>query len=245
VVWGLFRSRRVAEIEVVPDRPVYLPGDTVTARVRLTPAVNADRAECSVALVHRDRYGGGDSAGGDEWAVPGEYLLDEAPVRAGEVRQWAVALPVPWRTTPPATAADCADERHPPSGEDADEDSYDVLIEPEERWGPPTSVGPEMSSTWAVVCRFSSARKHRAEGEAPVAVLAPPTVAPPVQPQHRWRPPTGLAGGPGSGDGRRRGRVVRGAGRSLVSLGGAVGPRRGLGWCVSHRRRSLGGLDAG
>jgi hypothetical protein len=60
-----------------------------------------------------------------------------------------------------------------------------VLVEPEERWGPPTSVGPGMSSTWAVVCRFSSGRKHRAEGEAPVAVLAPPTVAPPVQPQHR------------------------------------------------------------
>jgi hypothetical protein len=185
VVLGLFGAGKVAGIEVVPDRPVYLPGDTVTARVRLTPAAGADRAECSVALVHRDRYGGGgnSSGGGDEWAVAGEYLLDEEPVRAGEAREWTVRLPVPRRTTPPVDVADCADERYPPSGEEADGDSYDLLIEPDERWGPPTSEGPGASSTWAVVCRFSGGRGRRAAGEAPVVVLAPPTAAPPPSPQ--------------------------------------------------------------
>ncbi len=195
MVLGLFGTRKIATIEVVPDRPVYLPGDTVTARVRLTPAADADRAECSVALVHRDHYRSGDSTRVDEWAVAGEYLLDEAPLRAGEAREWTVALPVPRRTTPPADAADCADERYPPSGDDADEDSYDVLIEPEERWGAPTSVGPGVGSTWAVVCRLSAGRKRRADGEAPVVVLAPPTGAPPVGPQHRGDGTPRLTGG--------------------------------------------------
>jgi hypothetical protein len=187
VVLGLFGTGKVAEIEVVLDRQVYLPGDTVTARVRLTPAADADGAECSVALVHRDRYGGGGNAssGGDEWAVAGEYLLDEEPVRAGVAREWTVRLPVPRRTTPPADAADCADERYPPSGEEADGDSYDLLIEPEERWGPPTSVGPGVSSTWAVVCRFTGGRTREAAAEAPVVVLAPPTPAPAVLPRRR------------------------------------------------------------
>ncbi|GAA3100304.1 hypothetical protein GCM10010464_74710 [Pseudonocardia yunnanensis] len=135
-------KKRAIDIELVTDRQVYLPGEAVTAFVRLVPGEDLEAVECSVALVHIDRYPVGDGSSTDDRAVAGEYVLNEDDLSAGVAREFTVVLPVPRRIVPPETPEDCADERFPPSGDEADPESYDLWIEPEERWGPPTSVGP-------------------------------------------------------------------------------------------------------
>ncbi|MGQ0576460.1 MAG: sporulation protein [Pseudonocardia sp.] len=171
------------DLELATDRATYLPGDAVTARLRLVARAEFDEVECSVALVHRDRYAIGGSTHDDDRAVAGEYVLDTEPLRAGTVREWTVVLPVPRRTTPPAGPQDCADERYPSSGDDADPESYDLWIEPDERWGPPTSVGPGASSSWVVRCEISG-RGTPDPVDVPVVVAAP-AVAMPADPPAR------------------------------------------------------------
>jgi hypothetical protein len=247
---GLFGGK-VADIEIVPDRVAYHPGELVTVTVRLTPARDIDVAECSVSLTHREHHStGSDSASArDGWAVAGEYVLVEETVRKGVTRQWTVVLPVPRRTTPPAGPADTADERYPPSGADADPESFDLLIEPEERWGPPTSEAPGASSSWVVRCELAGGRRQRVETEVPVVVLAPPGPAPALAPRLRGDGPpcctvdfvdVPAASVPGGGEvgGRIRltareeidARAVR---VDLVRLATAVADERVLGFTVA------------
>lgn len=175
-------SKRAVEIDLTTDRAAYLPGEAVTARVRLVPVRDFEEVECSVALFHRDRYGIGDSTYTDDRAVAGEYVLDEDSgdddLRAGVPREFTVVLPVPRRVVPPETPEDCADERYPPSGEDADAGAYDLWIEPDERWGPPTSTGPGASSEWLVRCEVTGAGISDDPVDLPVVVLSPPVPMP-------------------------------------------------------------------
>lgn len=141
---------RAIDIELAADRQTYLPGDAVTAFVRLNPREDLEDVECSVALVHIDRYPTGDSSYTDDRAVAGEYVLAEDALVAGATRELTAVLPVPRRIVPPDNPEDCADERFPLSGDDADPESYDSWIEPDERWGPPTSVGQPKDLAFAV-----------------------------------------------------------------------------------------------
>lgn len=177
-------GRAAVDIELTTDRQAYLPGETVLARVRLTPREDLQVAECSVALVHLDRFGTGDGTYDDDRAVAGEYVVDEQDLRAGVTCEWTAALPVPRRIVPPEGPQDCADERYPPSGEEADPGSYDLWIEPDERWGPPTSIGPGASSAWLVRCELTGPPKPPDPVDVPVVVLAPP-VAMPADPATR------------------------------------------------------------
>ena len=175
-------TKRAIDIELATDRKTYLPGDAVTAFVRLDPREDLDGVECSVALVHVDRYPTGDSSETDDRAVAGEYVLTEDDLAAGAVREFTVVLPVPRRIEPPEKPEDCADERFPPSGDDADPDSYDIWIEPDERWGPPTSTGPGGSSLWLVRCEVTGSGRFPDPVEAPITVLAPQIPMPVQQP---------------------------------------------------------------
>ena len=170
------------DIELVTDRPAYLPGEAVTATVRLVPHEDLEGVECSVALVHVDRYPVGSDSYTDDRAVAGEYVLAEDDLAAGAAREFTAVLPVPRRIVPPETPADCADERFPPSGDEADPDSYDLWIEPEERWGPPTSVGPGAASHWLVRCEVAGPGRFPDPVDVPVVVLAPPVPQPAEQP---------------------------------------------------------------
>jgi hypothetical protein len=161
------------DIELATDRPAYRPGEAVTASVRLVPHEDIEGAECSVALVHVDRYLVGGDTSTDDRAVAGEYVLAEEDLAAGGAREFSVVLPVPRRIVPPKIPEDCADERFPPSGDEADPDSYDLWIEPEERWGPPTSVGHGGSSLWLVRCEVKCVGRFPDPVEVPVVVLAP------------------------------------------------------------------------
>jgi hypothetical protein len=172
------------DIELATDRPAYLPGEAVTASLRLVPHEDIESVECSVALVHVDRYPAGGDTSTDDRAVAGEYVLGEEDLAAGGAREFRVVLPVPRRIEPPKTPEDCADERFPPSGDEADPESYDLWIEPEERWGPPTSVGHGGSSLWLVRCEVKCPGRFPDPVEVPVVVLAPQVpmpVGPPVR----------------------------------------------------------------
>jgi hypothetical protein len=173
---------RAIDIELATDRQAYLPGDAVTALVRLNPREDLEDVECSVALVHIDRYPTGDSSYTDDRAVAGEYVLAEDALPAGAARDLTAVLPVPRRIVPPEKPEDCADERFPLSGDDADPESYDSWIEPEERWGPPTSVGPGGSSLWLVRCEVTGTGRFPDPVEVPIAVLAPQVPMPAQQP---------------------------------------------------------------
>jgi hypothetical protein len=173
---------RAIDIELATDRQVGLPGEAVTAFVRLNPREDLEDIECSVALVHIDRYPTGDSTYTDDRAVAGEYVLAEDALAAGAARELTAVLPVPRRIVPPEKPEDCADERFPLSGDDADPESYDSWIEPEERWGPPTSVGPGGSSLWLVRCEVTGSGRFPGPVEVPVAVLAPQVPMPAEQP---------------------------------------------------------------
>ncbi len=166
-------KRRAIDIELATDRQAYLPGEAVTAFVRLVPHEDLDGVECSVALVHIDRYPVGDGSYTDDRAVAGEYVLNEDELAAGAAREFTAALPVPRRIVPPESPEDCSDERFPPSGDEADPDSYDIWIEPDERWGPPTSAGPGASSLWLVRCEVTGPGGFPDPVEVPVVVLAP------------------------------------------------------------------------
>jgi hypothetical protein len=170
------------DIELATDRPAYLPGESVTAFVRLVPHEDLEGVECSVALVHVDRYAIGGDSYTDDRAVAGEYVLAEDDLAAGAARELSAVLPVPRRIVPPETPQDCADERFPPSGDEADPDSYDLWIEPEERWGPPTSVGPGASSRWLLRCEVAGPGRFPDPVEVPVVVLAPQVPQPAEQP---------------------------------------------------------------
>jgi hypothetical protein len=180
--------KRPIDIELATDRQAYLPGDAVTAFVRLDPREDLEDVECSVALVHVDRFPTGDGTHTDDRAVAGEYVLAEDHLGAGATRELTAVLPVPRRITPPEKPVDCADERFPLSGDDADPESYDSWIEPDERWGPPTSVGPGASSLWLVRCEVTGSRTFPDPVEVPIAVLAPETAMP-------VEPPVRLGGG--------------------------------------------------
>lgn len=173
------------DVELATDRTAYLPGEAVLARARLTASADLAGVECSVALVHVDRFDiVGDTGYVDDRAVAGEYVLSEEDLRAGVPREWTITLPVPRRIEPPAGPQDCADERYPPSGDAADPESYDLWIEPEERWGPPTSTGRGASSTWLVRCEVTGLPEGPVTVELPVVVLAP-AVAMPARPAAR------------------------------------------------------------
>ncbi|MFC5993296.1 hypothetical protein ACFQE5_03605 [Pseudonocardia hispaniensis] len=168
-------------IEVTTDRPTYRPGDTVSARVRVTSSKDMDDAVVELSLERIVEVPGNGAC--DRAAVAGRYLLDGETLAAGE-REWTVELPVPRRTTPPAEPDDCADERYPPSGDAAAEGSYDAWIEPQERWGPPTSLGRGVHVRWAVRCEVGEG-KDRQQQEQPVVVLAPPLAVAPPPARHR------------------------------------------------------------
>lgn len=170
---GFREPRAAVEIELATDREAYLPGEDVRARVRLIPREDVADVECSVALVHVGRFGAGDSSWVDDRAVAGEYVISEENLRAGVPGEWTAVLPVPRRITPPQHPEDCADDRYPPSGEDADPESYDIWIEPDERWGPPTSVHPEAASAWLVRAEIAGQAAMPEGVEVPVIVLAP------------------------------------------------------------------------
>ncbi len=67
-------KKRAIDIELATDRQAYLPGEAVTAFVRLDPHEDLEGVECSIALVHIDRYPIGDSSNADDRAVAGEYI---------------------------------------------------------------------------------------------------------------------------------------------------------------------------
>lgn len=174
-----------AEIELATDVVVHLPGEAVTATVRITALADLEEAECSVALFHVDRYRRSDSEGASwtqdaEGAVAGEYVY-QGPMRAGQIVEATAVLPVPRRTEPPQGPEDLVDERYPPAGDEADGDSYDVWIEPEERWGPPTSPGAGVGSEWFVRAEVGGAG-FPDPAQVPVIVLAPAMPAPDVPP---------------------------------------------------------------
>lgn len=169
------------DIQLVTDARAYLPGGEVLATVRVTARADLEEVECSVALFHADRYRRSDSEGASwtqdaEGAVAGEYV-HQGPLRAGQVVETTAVLPVPRRIEPPAGPQDLLDERYPPAGEDADGDSYDVWIEPEERWGPPTSPGSGVGSEWLVRAEVGGAG-FPDPAQVPVVVLAPVMPAP-------------------------------------------------------------------
>jgi hypothetical protein len=178
-------ATRAMDIHLATDRRSYLPGDAVTAVVRLEPLEDLEDVECSVALVHVDQYPAGGGGYTDDRAVAGEYVLAEDHLPAGAARELTAVLPVPRRIVPPERPEDCADERYPASGDAAAPESYDSWIEPEERWGPPTSEGPGASSRWLVRCEVTASRRFPDPVEVPVAVLAPERAAPAEPPVRR------------------------------------------------------------
>ncbi|MGE3288316.1 MAG: sporulation protein [Pseudonocardia sp.] len=170
-----------AEIRLATDGVAYLPGGAITATVQIIAKADLEEAECSVALFHVDRYRRSDSEGSSwtqdsEGAVAGEYV-HQGPMRAGQVVEATAVLPVPRRIEPPEGPEDLVDERYPPAGDAADGDSYDVWIEPEERWGPPTSAGAGVGSEWFVRAEVGGAG-FPDPAQVPVIVLAPATPAP-------------------------------------------------------------------
>jgi hypothetical protein len=181
---GAVAEKPAIDIGLATDRLAFLPGEAVTAFVKLLPHEDLEAVECSVALVHVDRYPVGGDGYTDDRAVAGEYVLGEEDLAAGTAREFSVVLPVPRRIVPPQSPEDCADARFPPSGDEADPESYDLWIEPEERWGPPTSVGPGGSSMWLVRCEVKCPGRFPDPVEVPVVVLAqerPMPADPPVR----------------------------------------------------------------
>ncbi len=59
-------KKRAIDIELATDRQAYLPGEAVTAFVRLDPQEDLEGVECSIALVHIDRYPIDDSSYADD-----------------------------------------------------------------------------------------------------------------------------------------------------------------------------------
>ncbi|MFR9805266.1 hypothetical protein ACL02T_23720 [Pseudonocardia sp. RS010] len=135
------RRRRAAAVEIRTDRAVYRPGDTVRARVRLTPGTALPDPEIAVSLLHVDTVSDGGTST-DSWAVDGRYVFEGRPLRAGEEVEVVVDLRVPDRTEPfPGTDDD-------PLVDDAEDYRHEILRS--EAWGAPTSTGKALRSEWFV-----------------------------------------------------------------------------------------------
>lgn len=140
VVFG--RRRRAATVEIRTDREMYRPGDTVRARVRLTPGTDLPDPEIVVALLHADSVSESGSSWTDSWAVDGRYVFEGRSLRAGEAVEVVVDLRVPDRSVPfPETDDD-------PLVDDPDDYRYEILRS--EVWGAPTSTGKALRSEWFV-----------------------------------------------------------------------------------------------
>lgn len=140
VVFG--RRRRGAAVEIRTDREVYRPGDTVRARVRLTPGTDLPDPEIAVALLHADSISQSGNSWTDSWAVDGRYVFRGRPLRAGEAVEVEVDLRVPDRSVPfPDTDDD-------PLVDDPEDYRYEILRS--EAWGAPTSIGKALRSEWFV-----------------------------------------------------------------------------------------------
>ncbi|MCE0768522.1 sporulation protein [Pseudonocardia kujensis] len=75
------RRRRATAVDIRTDRETYRPGDTVRARVRLTPGADLPDPEIAVALLHADTVREGGSSWTDSWAVDGRTELDARALR--------------------------------------------------------------------------------------------------------------------------------------------------------------------
>ncbi|MCW0215468.1 MAG: sporulation protein [Pseudonocardia sp.] len=169
--WGF--GKPAAEVEIRVDRDVVRPGDTVRATVRLTLRRDLVEPEISVALLHVDRYGSGGDARTDEWAVDGHYAFDGVALRAGVPVERTVDLVVPSSTTNPGRdgSEDDADDADDAPVSD-DPDDYTWLIDESERWGPPTSRGKQVSSSWEVQVLVPGRGRAKVDARAEVTVLA-------------------------------------------------------------------------
>ncbi|GAA4702628.1 hypothetical protein GCM10023215_47410 [Pseudonocardia yuanmonensis] len=136
------RRRRAAAVEIRTDREVYRPGDTVRARVRLTPGTDLPDPEIVVALLHADSISESGSSWTDSWAVDGRYVFQGRSLRAGEAVEVEVDLRVPDRSLP---FPDVDDD---PLVDDPEDYRYEILRS--EVWGAPTSIGKALRSEWFV-----------------------------------------------------------------------------------------------